>query len=425
MKHHQGNTTYIVILFLILAGVAGAGWYFYSDEIKKSQFLVTDLRSEQTILITKQQELTALLEKNSADKKALVDRLQQQQDRISLTSAELGTELDKQQALQKELRDTVTKITDEKSQLLVELEALEQSQIELSASLEQSRAEKQALEAKRQQEISKALLTTTELEAELEEQQALQKQLRDTIAIIDDEKLQLLVKLETQKKSRVKLSALQEQTLAEKQALETRRQQEISKVLLTTAELEAELKRRQSEQESLHDEIATVSSEKSQLLAQLEQEQQSKKQIANLKSRLEQELNESRVEISQLKDQMTVIKLTSEVLFNSGSAAIKPAGKKVLSIIAESLNAYPDRAISIEGHTDNRALKQNSRYVSNWELSAARSLAAVYHLQQNNQVDPKRLSVVGYGEFRPVADNETAEGRTLNRRIEIRLLPPS
>ena len=92
---------------------------------------------------------------------------------------------------------------------------------------------------------------------------------------------------------------------------------------------------------------------------------------------------------------------------------------------AESLNAYPDRAISIEGHTDNRALKQNSRYVSNWELSAARSLAAVYHLQQNNQVDPKRLSVVGYGEFRPVADNETAEGRTLNRRIEIRLLPPS
>ena len=350
MKLHHGNTILIAILFLFLAAIAGAGWYFYYDEIRKNQSQITELRSEQTKLITEQQELTALLEKNSADKEALEARLQLQQDRISSTSAELGTELEKQQALQKQLRDTITKITDEKSQLLVKLEAQDKSQFELSALLEQTQAEKQALEAKRQQEISK--------------------------------------------------------------------------VLLTTAELESELKRRQNEQESLHDEIATVSSEKSQLLAQLEQEQQSKRQIANLKSRLEQELNESRVEISQLKDQMTVIKLTSEVLFNSGSATIKPAGKKVLSIIAESLNAYPSRAISIEGHTDNRALKQNNRYASNWELSAARSLAAVYHLQQKNQVNPKRLRVVGYGEFRPVADNETAEGRALNRRIEIRLLPP-
>jgi len=351
MKNHHGNTTFTVILFLILAVVAGAGWYFYYAEIGKNQTLVTDLRSEQTKLIDKQLELASLQEVTSADKQALEDRLQQQRDRISSTSAELGAELENQQALQNELRDTIAKIDDEKSQLLVKLEAQEKTQTELSVLLEQTQSEKQALEAKRQQEISK--------------------------------------------------------------------------VLMTTAELESELKRRQSEQESLHDEIATVSSEKSQLLAQLELEQQSKKQIANLKSRLEQELNESRVEISQLKDQMTVIKLTSEVLFNSGSAEIKPAGKKVLSIIAESLNTYPNRAISIEGHTDNRALKQNNRYASNWELSAARSLAAVYHLQQNNQVNPKRLKVVGYGEFRPVADNENAEGRALNRRIEIRLLPPS
>jgi len=179
----------------------------------------------------------------------------------------------------------------------------------------------------------------------------------------------------------------------------------------------------ESEKKSLNDEISTVSGERSQLLTQLEQEQESKKQIANLKTRLERELNESRVEISQLKNQMTVIKLTSEVLFSSGSAEIRPAGQKVLSIIAESLNANPRRAISVEGHTDNVPVLNNDYYESNWELSAARALAAVNYFQQNNHVEPTRLRVVGYGEYRPVSSNKTAEGRKLNRRIEIRLLP--
>jgi chemotaxis protein MotB len=205
---------------------------------------------------------------------------------------------------------------------------------------------------------------------------------------------------------------------------ETALQQEVNRVTSTTAELETELEKRRATQKSLHDEISTVSGEKSQLLTRLEQEQESNKQIANLKTRLEQELNESRVEISQLKNQMTVIKLTSEVLFSSGSAEIKPAGQKVLSIIAESLNTYPHRAISVEGHTDNVPVLNNDRYESNWELSAARALAAVNYFQQNNRVDPMRLKMVGYGQYHPVSSNRTAEGRKHNRRIEIRLLPP-
>ncbi|MCP4297722.1 MAG: OmpA family protein [Proteobacteria bacterium] len=164
--------------------------------------------------------------------------------------------------------------------------------------------------------------------------------------------------------------------------------------------------------------------EKSQLIAQLQIEQEKKKRIGNLKTRLEEELNESRVEISQLKDQMTVIKLTNEVLFGSGSAKLKPAGQKVLSVIADTLNTYPDRAISVEGHTDDLQIMQNRLYESNWELSSARGLAAVYYFQRNKQVDPKRLRVVGYGQYQPMSSNETAAGRKLNRRIEIKLLPP-
>ena len=118
-----------------------------------------------------------------------------------------------------------------------------------------------------------------------------------------------------------------------------------------------------------------------------------------------------------------MIKLTDGILFNSGSAEIKPAGKTVLSLIADSLNDYPDRAISVEGHTDNLPIHNNRRFASNWELSSARSLAAVRYFQQQKKVDPRRLKAVGYGQYRPLTDNGAAEGRRLNRRIEIKLLP--
>jgi chemotaxis protein MotB len=254
------------------------------------------------------------------------------------------------------------------------------------------------------------------LETELENRQT-------TIIKLQDEGTVLQARLASEKKSRQELADMLDNTRAEKMAVESNLQGEIKSVILTTAELEAELEQRQAVQNSLHDEINTISGEKSQLLMQLEQEQESNKQISNLKSRIEQELNESRVEISQLKNQMTVIKLTSEVLFSSGSAQIKPAGQKVLSIIAESLNAYPDRAVSVEGHTDNIPIR-NAYYTSNWELSAARGLAAVDYFQQNAQVDPERMKVVGYGQYHPVSSNETAAGRERNRRIEIRILPP-
>ncbi len=257
------------------------------------------------------------------------------------------------------------------------------------------------------------------LETEKNSQQELADQLQKTLT--DNKAMQ--VRLASEKKSQQELTVLLEKSMIEKKAIEADLQQEVKRVTLTTAELETELEKRRAEQRSLHDEIINVSGEKSQLLVQLEQEQQSKKQITNLKTRLEQELNESRVEISQLKNQMTVIQLTSDILFSPGSAQIKQDGQKVLSIIAESLNAYPDRFISVEGHTDSVPIVQNSRYESNWELSAARGLAAVNYFQKNSQVDPRRMKIVGYGQYHPISSNRSAEGRKLNRRIEIKMLP--
>lgn len=70
-------------------------------------------------------------------------------------------------------------------------------------------------------------------------------------------------------------------------------------------------------------------------------------------------------------------------------------------------------------------MSNSSGYRSNWELSSARAISAALILQANNQVSPKRLKVVGHSEFKPITSNETEEGRRLNRRIEIRLLPES
>jgi chemotaxis protein MotB len=87
------------------------------------------------------------------------------------------------------------------------------------------------------------------------------------------------------------------------------------------------------------------------------------------------------------------------------------------------MKELPDRQISVEGHTDNIPLGKNMiGAYTNWELSSHRAAAAVRYLQSSG-IDPKRMQVVGFGEYRPVADNMTEEGRAENRRIEIRLRP--
>ena len=366
MKDSNSKLITTIIPILVLATVAAIGWFNYYSELDKNQSLVLNSQSEQ---------------------------------------GKLGIRLEQQQA-------TIVSLQADATALQSRLEAENKSRQELTAMLEQTSAEKIAVESHLQAEVERVESTIVELEKR-----------QTTINQLLEDETNLQAKLDSQEKSRQALAAMLEKTTAEKIAIQSSLQGEVKRVTLTTAELEAELQRRQAAQESLHDEISTISGEKSALVKQLEQEQESKRQIANLKSRLEQELNESRVEISQLKNQMTVIKLTSEVLFGSGSARIKPAGEKVLAIIAESLNAYPRRAISVEGHTDNKPIK-NAHYQSNWELSAARGLAAINYFQQQARVDPKRLKVVGYGQYHPVSSNETAEGRKQNRRIEIRLLPP-
>src|SRR5512146_1618490 len=143
----------------------------------------------------------------------------------------------------------------------------------------------------------------------------------------------------------------------------------------------------------------------------------------SLEDEMRAALESKDVTISQLQGKLTV-NILDRVLFDSGEADLKPDGAAVLRKVAAILAKHPNLKIHVIGHTDNVPIRAGarSRFPSNWELSTARATAAVRFLSEKAGVDPRRLGAVGYGEFRPVADNATPEGRARNRRIAITIL---
>ena len=143
----------------------------------------------------------------------------------------------------------------------------------------------------------------------------------------------------------------------------------------------------------------------------------------SLLEKMKSEISQGQVTISELKGKLT-INMVDSILFDPGKAEVKKGGREILGKIISILKDVSDQSIRIEGHTDNvpisRALAQ--RYHTNWELSAARAINVARFLQDQG-IDPGNLSAVAYGEWKPVATNDTAEGKAKNRRIEINLVP--
>ena len=146
--------------------------------------------------------------------------------------------------------------------------------------------------------------------------------------------------------------------------------------------------------------------------------------LSELSSTLDQSIAENQTEMALLVSKFSVIRLESDVIFDSGSAKLSTQGLETLRDIAQKYQDYPDRIMSIEGHTDNKLIAGNLArfYPTNWELSAARAAAAANFLTQQG-VPEDKLRIVGFGALQPIASNDTEEGRAANRRIEIRLAP--
>ena len=156
-----------------------------------------------------------------------------------------------------------------------------------------------------------------------------------------------------------------------------------------------------------------------ELSEQLDELSQAKKL---LEGRFSTEIQDKQVKL-QMMEKGLVITVVGDLLFDSGKANIRPEGDAVLNKVALVLKEnVPQFNVGIEGHTDNQPIK-HSGWKSNWELSSARALSVLHYLVNEKGISPYRLSAIGYGEYRPVASNNTKSGRQLNRRVEIVILP--
>lgn len=143
---------------------------------------------------------------------------------------------------------------------------------------------------------------------------------------------------------------------------------------------------------------------------------------AELEDRLRREIADKQVKVG-MEDRGLVITFVAEVLFDSGKDKLRTQALETIQKVAGVLNTtVRDLNVGIEGHTDNVPIK-HSGWKSNWELSTARALSVLHQLVDSESVSPERLSAIGYGEYKPVSDNDSKEGRQKNRRVEIVILP--
>ena len=184
------------------------------------------------------------------------------------------------------------------------------------------------------------------------------------------------------------------------------------------AELRKQNKDLKQENESLRAKTQAMEVEKTEEILGV------KTMYEDLVQDMESEIKKGEITITQLKGKLKV-NMVDEILFDSGRATIKPQGVKVLERVGKVLLNAKDQAIRIEGHTDNVPIGAElaKTYPTNWELSVARATAVTRYLQEKIGVDPRLISATGYGPYQPIASNETEQGRTRNRRIEIVLVP--
>lgn len=125
---------------------------------------------------------------------------------------------------------------------------------------------------------------------------------------------------------------------------------------------------------------------------------------------------ETKLNLSQL-----MITISDNALFAPAQASVKPESRELAVAIGKMMQKYPDYEVIVSGHTDNVPIN-TSAFKSNWDLSSMRAIRFMDILLENKKLDPVRFSAIGYGEYRPVADNKTAAGRSKNRRVEVSIL---
>jgi len=217
-------------------------------------------------------------------------------------------------------------------------------------------------------------------------------------------------------------------------------QKEKAAVEARAAQLEQEKTDAEQANARLEQRNAGLEAEKMALQAQTEQTEEEKARMAaaveaakaeaarqqstfeNLRTQFSSEMQSNQVKIEMLKNGINV-NLSQEVLFRSGASRLNQSGEAIIRKIVPDLK-QGNYQIVVSGFTDNVAISDAllDRYPSNWELAGARA-ASVVRLLEEEGVPPERMLATSYGEYKPVASNDSADGRAQNRRIEISLRP--
>lgn len=191
------------------------------------------------------------------------------------------------------------------------------------------------------------------------------------------------------------------------------------------AELEAKEKALAAEQERLN-KLKSDLQERSQRVDELESMMAAQEAgLKKLKETLSKALYsfEGKGLTVEQKNGKVYVSMENKLLFNSGSWTVGSEGKKAVAEVARVLAENPDISVLIEGHTDNVPYTGSGQIENNWDLSTKRATAIVNIMRENPGVNPQNLTAAGRGEYAPLAPNDTAEGKSKNRRIEIILTP--
>lgn len=163
--------------------------------------------------------------------------------------------------------------------------------------------------------------------------------------------------------------------------------------------------------------------------AQTTESPEESQKLQELKEKVEEYLEQNNLQANvlvELDARGLLLRFKDNVLFDSGKADLKPDALKILGFLGTVLNTpeFAERYIRVEGHTDNVPIN-TIRFPSNWELSTGRASSVIRYYIENTQFKPDRFTASGYGEYYPVANNDTPEGRALNRRVDIVILRES
>lgn len=166
---------------------------------------------------------------------------------------------------------------------------------------------------------------------------------------------------------------------------------------------------------------AQVNEETQDLMEEFEQQQmeRSEELAETVEEVLEEESLDGEIDVD-FTSQYVSLTLNGALLFDSGSADLKEESKPILDKVAQILARYAESTIEIEGHTDTVPI-HNSRFANNDELSSFRALSVFHYFMETTNLDPSKVKHSGRGEYVPVADNSTPEGRARNRRVEIKI----